>query len=850
MKNSRIGLRPSCLQNIRQLHGRAKNAAVLALALIASTYGSASPTTARPFLPNVAFSAAAAGQPPLPQLFNTWTSHGPFGGNVTNLAIAPSDPDTLYAWSEHDVFRSRDAGANWEHASRTVYSAAVVAIDPSNPATLFVKNNVYPGRASKSTDAGASWEAFGPPDTSVDALAIDPTNPKTFFTFDGQFRLNTSTDGGATWSRTGNGLPKHSRRGAPLPIVLAIAPADSKTLFAAHRARDVENRGVYRSTDGGVNWTKAGAGPFAELVITKLVVPASPNVLYAETSGGWFRSADAGTEWTALGLPNGSLIASLAIDPENAAIVYAGTGEGRVLRSDDGGISWSEPNVGFSTPPTMNLLVIDPGNTANLYLGTGSGLFKSTDRGALWQEANSGLGKNISFVAAPGTHSLIANTGWRGVFGSTDGGQSWARTGLPDHAYQFAVDPNHPNLIYACSTSDSLLYKSSDGGTTWSATATELPGGGVSSLAIDPGDSTHLYAGTYSDGLQKSTDGGVSWAQISENSGYLRNLTIGSSNSNMLYAVSDDWDYTVLLKSTDGGVNWSQPTDGFWGWISTLSVDPSNTDILYVGLSDGPVFKSTDGGATWQLSFNPGFKEGFYYNSLVIDPTNSDTLFAAYADGVFTSTDGGNTWSEFSYGLPDNLEILALSINPSGTSLHAGTNVGVFDYYFAPPCAEPLPSARQSFEAAGGDGSVTFTTAGDCIWTVDSRVDWIRVTSDRTGAGSGTMSYSVAPNESTAPRRGSIAIAGRVLTVSQTGVPVRINAATVSGKKLVVTGENFDPGAVILINGEEQRTKNEPQNPQTALIVKKAGKKITAGDKLQVRNPNGSLSQEFTFTGS
>jgi hypothetical protein len=88
------------------------------------------------------------------------------------------------------------------------------------------------------------------------------------------------------------------------------------------------------------------------------------------------------------------------------------------------------------------------------------------------------------------------------------------------------------------------------------------------------------------------------------------------------------------------------------------------------------------------------------------------------------------------------------------------------------------------------------------------------------------------------------------LQVTQAGVLVRINAAMVSGKKLVVTGENFDPGAVILLNGEEQKTKNEPQNPRTALIGKKVGKKIAAGDKLQVRNPNGSISEEFTFTGS
>ncbi|MEK6287035.1 MAG: kelch repeat-containing protein [Acidobacteriota bacterium] len=78
----------------------------------------------------------------------------------------------------------------------------------------------------------------------------------------------------------------------------------------------------------------------------------------------------------------------------------------------------------------------------------------------------------------------------------------------------------------------------------------------------------------------------------------------------------------------------------------------------------------------------------------------------------------------------------------------------------------------------------------------------------------------------------------------------RIVSASVEGKRLFVVGENFDPGAVILRNGVEQTTKNDPQNPQTALIGKRAGKKLMAGDTLQVRNPNGTLSQEFTFPDS
>ena len=80
--------------------------------------------------------------------------------------------------------------------------------------------------------------------------------------------------------------------------------------------------------------------------------------------------------------------------------------------------------------------------------------------------------------------------------------------------------------------------------------------------------------------------------------------------------------------------------------------------------------------------------------------------------------------------------------------------------------------------------------------------------------------------------------------------PPKITMASVAGKKLIVAGENFDPDAVILINGEEQKTRNDDQNPGTTLIGKKAGKKIKPGDRLQVRNPDGPLSEEFIFTGS
>ena len=92
-------------------------------------------------------------------------------------------------------------------------------------------------------------------------------------------------------------------------------------------------------------------------------------------------------------------------------------------------------------------------------------------------------------------------------------------------------------------------------------------------------------------------------------------------------------------------------------------------------------------------------------------------------------------------------------------------------------------------------------------------------------------------------------IAGYTLLVHQAGTPVKINGLSIEGKRLLLFGENFDQGAVILVNGVEQKTRNDKENPKM-LIGKKAGRWITPGDRVLVRNPNGSVSTEFIFAGS
>jgi photosystem II stability/assembly factor-like uncharacterized protein len=466
------------------------------------------------------------------------------------------------------------------------------------------------------------------------------------------------------------------------------------------------------------------------------------------------------------------------------------------------------------------------------------------------------------------------------MFKSTDGGATWSNIGL-GNTTALPIDFVKPNIIYAGTSSsglvvapgDRFLLKSTDGGTTWSNSSSPVDFD-ISLLVMDPTSPKTLYAGSEGQWLGsgsiilwKSTDDGTTWSERWFGNPGLApyGLVIDPTNPQTLYAPGDlyaNGNHTDsgLFKSTDGGANWSATglTNTF---VRVVAIDPFNPNTLYVGTTyydydlPGPLlglFKSTDSGSSW-FAINNGLTDLIYTRStvaaLTIDPVDPNILYAGTSGrGIFRSADGGASWGEFNSGLT-NLSINALAIDRIGRHLYAATGAGVFAYQYTAPCAGPLSPADQAFDSSGGAGFVTVTAGSECSWTAASFANWISLTSDSSASGSEMVTYFVTPNESTASRIGIIGIAARFLTVRQEGVLVRINSATVSGKKLFVTGENFDAGAVILRNGVEQKTKNDPQNPQTALIGKKAGKGIKPGDRLQVRNPNGSKSEEFAFTG-
>ena len=356
------------------------------------------------------------------------------------------------------------------------------------------------------------------------------------------------------------------------------------------------------SVYNGLRFRSIGPAVTSGRVIAFAVDPTDRKKYYvAVASGGVWKTVNAGTTWTPVFENEASYsIGAIAIDPKNTATVWVGTGEYNsqrsvgygdgVYRSDDGGKSWK--NVGLKTSEHIGRIVVDPRDS------------------------------NVVFVAAQGP--LWSGGGERGLYKTTDGGKTWKavipgteNTGATD----VVIDPGNPDIMYAAMWQrrrhfftlinggpESAMYKSVDGGNTWTRIRSGLPPGdlGRIGIAVSPVDTNVVYAtveaaGTAS-GIFRSNDRGATWERTSPNIAqamYYAQIVADPKNvdriyiPNVVFQVSDDAGRTQRplgerLKHVDNHAIW---------------VDPKDTDYMIVGC-DGGVYESFDRGQNWNFKAN------------------------------------------------------------------------------------------------------------------------------------------------------------------------------------------------------------------------------------------------------
>ncbi len=522
----------------------------------------------------------------------TWkkTFGEPRQAAVTGLAVDPRDPRNVYAVVDtgfnDGVHRSADGGGSWTRSVAGLppnVRLVALAIDPRMPSTLYagtLSHGVW-----KSVDGAKTWAATGAEigERRVDVIAVDPARPDIVYagTDAGVAR---SSDGGGSW-QVATAAPMKGRRVRSL----AIDRTRPDVVWAG-----LPNL-LMRSDDAGRTWRAMTSG-VEWMSFTALVLdPVNPEGVTAGTSrDGVIATRDGGRTWTA---PAASFLAtdvtSIAVDPAAPQSIWAGTRPTGVFRSQDGGATWALASDGLDDR-IVNALVRAPGSHA-LYAGTSHGVYVSGDDAKRWTHVRIAGNEDIVALAfAPGNpRRMFAKARFDEFHRSDDGGATWTPVEAKfdsqnlNGIFGLAVVAGTPETVFVAA--DRWLFESAQNATTFAKCCASLPLARIQALVHDRATDT-LYAGTELDGVWKSGDGGASWSASNAGLGKANVQALLLDGKGALYAAT----YRQgIYRSRNGGTSWTrvggEPPHPD---TITLAVDPSAPDRLLVG---------TSGGAVWRL---------------------------------------------------------------------------------------------------------------------------------------------------------------------------------------------------------------------------------------------------------
>ena len=525
--------------------------------------------------------------------------------------------------------------------------------------------------------------------------------------------------------------------------------------------------GVWKTTDGGASWVPImdsilGAGSIGAIE----VAPSDANVIYVgggespirgnvSPGDGMYRSTDAGRTWRRAGLENAGQIATIRIHPANPDLVYAAVlghafgpnPERGVFRSRDGGATWDKILFRSDSAGAIDL-AMDPDNPRVLYAafwqavrrpwemisgGPGSGLFKSTDGGDTWTEItrNAGLPRGVIGKIGVAVSHQNSDRVWAiveaedgGVFRSDDAGRSWTRTNedrnLRQRAWYYShihADPASNDGIYVLNVQ---LSRSQDGGRTFSTI--QAPHGDHHALWIDAHDPNRMINGN-DGGANISYNRGVTWSTIENQptSQFYHVTTTNDFPYRVCGAQQDNSTICIPSRTTGNGIGRAEWQIGPGCESGYIAVRPDTTEISYAGCYGGylerqdtrtgqernimvwPDNPMGHGAANLRYRFNWTFP-------IMLAPQDPRTLYVT-ANQVFRSTNEGQSWTAIS---PDLTRNDTTKMRPSGGPI-TKDNTSV-EYYGVVFALAPSPREAGTLWAGSDDGLVHVTRDGGGSW--------------------------------------------------------------------------------------------------------------------------------------
>ena len=604
--------------------------------------------------------------------------------SIGAVTLDPNDPDnTIYVgtgetWTRNSVsvgdglYKSVDGGINWDKIGfENSERIANVIVNPNNSDEIFVgvlgalwsdsdERGVY-----KSEDGGKTWAQilYDGPSTGCADLAMDPTNPNVLYASMWEFRrtgwsfnsggeksaLYKSVDGGKTWNKIHNGFPE----GKLGRLAIAIAPSSPNILYTVIEAEKQEQKGLYKSLDGGDSWTQSNndfgitVRPF---YFSRIVVdPTNPDVILKAGLSGSI-SRDGGETFKDLGVMH-SDIHDLAFNIENSDNIYAGT-DGGVYRSWNGGTTFEiVENLPLSQ---FYHISVDNEEPYNVYGGL-------QDNGSWYGPNLSGGGVTAAdwkSVGAGDGFRVLSHPTKRIIYSEMQGAENiWRydtekqrvktihplpKSGQPKLRFNWntpiEISYNQPDRLYVGSQ---FLHVSEDMGESWRTISEDL-------TTNDPEKQNQQDSG----GLSMDNSGAENHTTI---------FTIAESrlDENVIWVGTDDGNVQV---TKNGGKTWSNTTKNISGlpantWVYHIEAsvhDKATAYAVFDGHTSGYfapyVYKTTDYGLTWNSIVTDDIP--IFARNIQEDYVNPDLLFLGTEKGLFITNNGGESWSHFTKNMP------------------------------------------------------------------------------------------------------------------------------------------------------------------------------------------------------